>query len=129
MNKHVPQAEFKTPEVTTGPLPASRKVYVAGELFPDIRVPVREIDLHPSAEELPVPVYDPSGPYTDPAVTIDAAAGLARPRTAWIKSRGGVEDYEGRDVRAEDNGGAKGAHLARAFPVKNRPLRALHPSP
>jgi phosphomethylpyrimidine synthase len=70
MNKMIPQSEFKTPTVTTGPLPASRKVYVAGDLHPDIRVPVREIDLHPSANEPPLPVYDPTGPYTDPAAAL-----------------------------------------------------------
>ncbi|MEE2691222.1 MAG: phosphomethylpyrimidine synthase ThiC [Pseudomonadota bacterium] len=129
MNKHVPQAEFKTPEVTTGPLPASRKVYVAGDLYKDIRVPVREIDLHPSANEPSVPVYDPSGPYTDPSVAIDVEKGLARQRTLWVKERGGVEEYEGRDVKPEDNGGASGKHLARAFPVRNRPLRGLPGAP
>ena len=127
-------ADFKTPEVTTGPLPASRKVYVAGDIHKGIAVPVREIDLHPSANEPPLPVYDPTGPYTDPAVAIDVEKGLARPRTAWVKSRGGVEDYEGRDVKPEDNGlkeggGASGKHLARQFPVRHRPLRALQPSP
>ncbi len=55
MNKMIPQSEFKTPTVTTGPLPASRKVYVAGDIHPDIRVPVREIDLHPSANEPALP--------------------------------------------------------------------------
>ncbi len=123
MNKHIPQSEFKTPEVTTGPLPASRKVYVKGEMFPDLRVPVREIDLHPSANEPAVPVYDASGPYTDPDVSIDVEKGLARTRTEWIKERGGVEEYEGRHVKPEDNGGASGKHLAREFPVRNRPLR------
>ena len=129
MNKMIPQSEFKTPTVTTGPLPASRKVYVAGDIHTDIRVPVREIALHPSANEPPLPVYDPTGPYTDPAVAIDVEQGLARPRTDWVKARGGVEGYEGRDVKPEDNGGASGKHLARAFPVKNRPLRALNGAP
>ena len=123
MNKHTPQSEFKTPEVTTGSLPSSRKTYVSGDQYPDIKVPVRQIDLHPSAEEPPVPVYDTSGPYTDPSVTIDVEKGLARTRTAWVKERGHVEEYEGRNVKPEDNGGATGKHLAREFPVKNRPLR------
>ncbi len=123
MNKHIPQSEFKTPEVTTGPLPSSRKTYVAGDQYPDIRVPVREIDLHPTANEPAVPVYDTSGPYTDPEVAIDVEKGLARTRTAWIKERGHVEEYDGREVKPEDNGGASGKHLAREFPVKNRPLR------
>ncbi|MFN0023361.1 MAG: phosphomethylpyrimidine synthase ThiC, partial [Parvularculaceae bacterium] len=134
MNKHTPQADFKTPDVTTGPLPASRKVYVAGDIHPDIRVPVRKIDLHPSANEPALPVYDPTGPYTDPAVTIDVEQGLARPRTAWVIARGGVEAYDGRDTAPEDNGfkeggGASGRHLARAFPVRNRPLRAIKGGP
>jgi len=134
MNKHTPQSAFKTPVVTTGPLPASRKVYVAGVIHPDLRVPVREIDLHPSANEPPLPVYDPTGPYTDPAIAIDVEKGLSRPRAAWARERGGVEDYDGRDVKPEDNGlkaagGANSKHLARAFPVKNRPLRAITGAP
>ena len=129
MNKHTPQSEFKTPEVTTGPLPSSRKVYVAGDIHADIRVPVREIDLHPSANEPSVPVYDTSGPYTDPNVSIDVEKGLARTRTEWIKERGGVEEYAGRQVKPEDNGGAKGKHLAREFPVNHAPLRGTGNSP
>ena len=70
MNKYTPQSEFETPKVTTGPLPASRKVYVNGELYPDLRVPVREIDLHPTAEEGAVAVYDTTGPYTDPDLSL-----------------------------------------------------------
>ncbi len=125
MNKHIPQSEFKTPEVTTGPLPASRKVYVQSDRFDDVAAPVRLIDLHPSAQEEPVPVYDTTGPYTDPNVKIDVEKGLARPRTQWVKARGGVEEYEGREVKPEDNGGASGKHLAREFPVRNKPLRGL----
>ncbi len=129
MNKHIPATDFKTPDVTTGPLPSSRKVYVAGDIHPDIRVPVREIDLHATANEPPIPVYDPTGPYTDPAIAIDVEKGLARLRAAWVKARGGVDEYEGRDVRPEDNGGASGKHLAREFPVKNRPLRGAAGEP
>ncbi|MEN0078510.1 MAG: phosphomethylpyrimidine synthase ThiC, partial [Pseudomonadota bacterium] len=128
MNKHIPQSEFTTPDVTTGPLPASRKVYTRPKADPSLRVPRREIDLHPSANEPPVPVYDTSGPYTDPDVEIDVEKGLPRHRTAWVIERGGVEAYEGRDVKPEDNGGAKGKYLAREFPIRNRPLRAVDPS-
>ncbi|MBI1391690.1 MAG: phosphomethylpyrimidine synthase ThiC [Alphaproteobacteria bacterium] len=124
MTKPVPQSDFRTPEVTTGPLPSSRKVYVGGDIHPDIRVPIREIDLHPTANEPPVPVYDPTGPYTDPGVAIDVEKGLARFRTAWVKERGSVVEYDGRLVTPEDNGGATGKHLAREFPVRHRPLRA-----
>jgi phosphomethylpyrimidine synthase len=124
MNKPVSKSELRAPKVTTGPLPASRKVYVCGERFPDLRVPVREIDLHPTAEEPPVRVYDPTGPYTDPVAAIDVEKGLPRRRAAWIKERGGVENYDGRAVRAEDNGDASGRALGREFPVKHRPARA-----
>ena len=123
MNKPIDQSEFKTPDVTTGGLPSSTKVYTAPEADPSLRVPHRLIHLHPSANEPDVPVYDNSGPYSDDSVTIDVEKGLARPRTAWVLERGGVEEYEGRDVKPEDNGGAKGKHLAREFPIKNKPLR------
>jgi len=106
MNKPVDQSQFQTPEVTTGPLPASTKVYTAPKADPSLRVPHRSIALHPTANEPDVPVYDTSGPYSDPSVTIDVEKGLARHRTAWVKERGGIEEYEGRDVKPEDNGGA-----------------------
>jgi len=125
MNKPVNQSEFQTPEVTTGPLPASTKVYTHPKADPSLRVPHRSIALHPSADEPNVPVYDTSGPYSDASVTIDVEKGLDRPRTAWVLERGGVEEYEGRDVKPEDNGGATGRFLAREFPIKNKPLRGL----
>ena len=78
-------------DVTTGPLPASRKVMVAGERHPEIRVPLREIDLHPTAKEPAVRVYDPSGPYTDPTAQIDITRGLPGVRDAWVARRG-IED-------------------------------------
>ena len=125
MNKPLDQSAFATPKVTTGPLPASRKTYVSSKRFADVKVPIREIDLHESAGEPPLPVYDTTGPYTDPEVTIDVEAGLARHRTAWIKRRGGVEEYDGRHAKPEDNGGATGKYLAREFAIRNKPLRGL----
>ena len=129
MNKPSDQSEFTAPTVTTGPLPASRKVYSHPDGAPDIAVPHREIDLHETANEPPVPVYDTSGPYSDPSVTIDVEMGLTRPRTAWVLERGGVEQYEGRHVRPEDNGGATGKRLAREFPIRHEPLRGTGNSP
>jgi phosphomethylpyrimidine synthase len=129
MNKPTAPATFVPGKITTGPLPASRKVYSHPETDPGLRVPHREIDLHPSANEPPVAVYDTSGPYTDEDVTIDLDKGLARLRTDWVIARGGVEIYEGRDVQPQDNGGASGKHLARAFPVRHRPLRGVGTAP
>jgi phosphomethylpyrimidine synthase len=110
--------------IPTGERPGSHKVYEPGVLFPDIRVPFREVAVHPSAGEPPVTIYDPSGPYTDPAATIDIEKGLARPRDAWVLARGDLEQVEPRAVKPEDNGGAAGKHLAPQFQTDRKPFRA-----
>jgi phosphomethylpyrimidine synthase len=110
--------------IPTGERPGSRKVYQPGALHPDIRVPFREVAVHPSAGEPALTIYDPSGPYTDPAATIDIEKGLARPRDAWVLARGDVETVEPRAVKPEDNGGAAGKHLAPQFQTDRRPFRA-----
>ncbi len=121
MNKQTPV----TNTIPTGERPGSRKVYAPGLLFPDIRVPFREVAVHPSANEPPVTIYDPSGPYTDPKVTIDINKGLARPRDAWVIARGDVKACDPRPVKPEDNGHARGVHLAPPFPVAQKPLKAI----
>ena len=123
MNKPTSQNAFETPEVTTGPLPGSRRVYTSPAMALHLKVPHREIDLHPTANEPPVRVYDTSGPYSDPDAVIDVEKGLPRWRTEGILKRGGVESYEGREPTPLDNGGATGKYLAREFPVRHRPLR------
>jgi phosphomethylpyrimidine synthase len=107
--------------IPTGERPGSRKVYANGVLHPELRVPFREVAVHPTANEPPVTIYDPSGPYTDPAASIDIEKGLARPREAWVLSRGDVEAVaQPRQVKPEDNGFAKGRHLAPQFPDEGR---------
>lgn len=118
MDKLTDAPNFK---ITTGPLPASNKVYQSGRLHPQLRVPHREIATHPSAGEPPLPVYDTSGPYTDPQAEIDIKKGLPRWRTRLIEARGDVEVYDGRSVQAADNGGSASVP---AFPHHPRPLRA-----
>ena len=127
MNK--PAINVKPQRVSTGPLPASRKVYTSPAGAPHIRVPHRQIDLHESANEPPVRVYDTTGLYTDPEAVIDVQKGLPRQRTAWVRARGGVEEYQGRDVRPEDNGGVGASHLAPAFAHTPRPLRGTGEGP
>ncbi|GGY91775.1 phosphomethylpyrimidine synthase ThiC [Novosphingobium colocasiae] len=108
--------------VTTGPIRGSNKVHVG-----PLKVAMREIHLEPSSGEPPVRVYDTSGPYTDPAVTIDISAGLAQLRREWQLSRGDVEAYDARAVKPEDNGlkGPDRSAGVPAFPnVVKRPLRA-----
>ena len=129
MNKPVTGADLVIPKVTTGSLPASRKVYSRPEAAPELRVPIREIALDASSGEPPLPVYDTTGPYTDPNVTIDVEKGLARNRIAWVKERGGVEEYEGRPIQPVDNGNVTGKHLARNFPNTPKPWRALDGKP
>ncbi|MFA5948680.1 MAG: phosphomethylpyrimidine synthase ThiC [Hyphomicrobium sp.] len=128
MNKPTRTSELEMPKVTTGPLPASSKVYSRAELAPDVMVPFREIALSPESGEPPFRVYDPSGPYTDANATIDVAKGLPRIREAWIMERGGVERYEGRQVEPEDNGNVAGRAAAREFPSIPSPFRAA-PAP
>jgi len=110
--------------VTTGSLPASTKIFRSGVLHPDIRVPLREIALHPSANEPPVTVYDSSGPYTDPAKTIRIEQGLERLRESWISARGDTEIYEGRTIQPADNGFVSPERMTPEFPVRNAPRRA-----
>ncbi len=90
--------------VSTGSLPASRKVFIPGTLHPDIHVAMREVDLSPAAKEPPLRIYDPSGPFTDPAATIDIRHGLPLLREPWIRARGDVVETEGRAARPEDDG-------------------------
>jgi phosphomethylpyrimidine synthase len=127
MNVH--ERSVVPPKVTTGPIAGSHKIYVAPEAAPDLRVPLREVVLTQAAAEPPVPIYDPSGPYTDAQAVIDVEAGLVRSRIEWVRERGGVEEYEGRNVKPEDNGNVGDKHAARMFPKSHRPLRALAGKP
>jgi len=113
-----------TPTVSTGPLPASTKVYRSGHIHPDIRVPMREIAVHPTAGEPNVTVYDSSGPYSDPSAEIDIARGIPRTRESWLAAQGDIHPYDGRDVIPADNGFATGERLTPEFPIRNRPFKA-----
>src|SRR5215510_16383446 len=101
MNKIARAKDLTIPKVTTGPISASAKVYASPEGHADVRVPFREIALSEGAGEPSFRVYDPSGPYTDANATIDVEKGLPRIRAPWVKARGGVEEYHGRDVKPE----------------------------
>jgi len=114
------QVMKETGTIPTGERAGSRKVYVAGELYPDIRVPFREVAVHPSANEPPVTIYDSSGPYTDPTVTIDIKKGLPLVKSSWQLDRGDIAPVlNPREVKPEDNGHASGKNLAPRFDVSN----------
>ncbi len=116
-------------EDVTGPLSGSRKIYRVGSRA-DLRVGMREIEQAPSSASFgsqanpPIPVYDTSGPYTDPDATIDIESGLPPTRAPWIRERGDTEaletptsehgrarlaDPRSRDVRMSVSGPARRA--------------------
>ncbi|WP_018954082.1 phosphomethylpyrimidine synthase ThiC [Thioalkalivibrio sulfidiphilus] len=98
-------------EEITRPFPRSRKIFVQGST-PDIRVPMREVSQAPTQasmgaeENPPITVYDTSGPYTDPAASIDLMQGLPALREAWIESR---QDTERLDGPSSEYGRARAA--------------------
>lgn len=112
----------------------SKKIYVGGSR-PDMKVPMREIELSPTSgtfgEEInhPVRVYDTSGPYTDPQYVADLKKGLPALRSRWILERGDVEEYKGRKIKPEDNGYQKENDPRanhKVFPgLDRKPLRAV----
>jgi len=94
------QRTIRLSEETTRPFQNSRKIYVEGSR-PDIRVPMREIMQSETPSNFgaednpPIPVYDTSGPYTDPDVEIDLLKGMPDLRAAWIQERNDTEQLEG----------------------------------
>jgi phosphomethylpyrimidine synthase len=91
--------------------PNSLRIYLAGNLHPDLRVPFREISLSSTKSTKgemevnePVRVYDTSGPWGDPSFQGDVEQGLPPLRANWIRDRGDVEEYQGRVVRPMDDG-------------------------
>jgi len=96
------QKTAKLSEEVTQPFSGSKKIYVQGSR-PDIRVPMREIE-QSSAHNMdgteaeknpPITVYDTSGPFTDPDVTIDLMKGMPDVRHNWIEERGDTEELSG----------------------------------
>lgn len=84
----------------TQPFPGSKKVYIEGSR-PDIQVGIREITQteteasFKSEPNPPIPVYDTSGPFTDPNVEIDLTKGIPDVRSAWIIERNDTELLDG----------------------------------
>src|ERR1700730_15815500 len=113
------EKEDKSEASAETPLPNSRKVYVAGQLHPEISVPFREISLAPTktmSGEIevnePVRVYDTSGPWGDADQHLDVTEGLPPLRVKWIRDRGDVEKIEGRKVKPIDDGWLSEKHAS-----------------
>ena len=119
----------------------SKRIY-SNAANPKIKVPFREIELHVTKSfsgeieiNEPVRVYDTSGPWGDPLFKGDVRDGLPPLRLEWIRSRGDIEEYEGRKIQPVDDGyrSAEEAEYARQkakgkleeFPgLRRSPLRA-----
>ncbi len=127
MNAPIDPKNVKPVQVTTGPLPGSRKVYVEAGAS-GIRAPFREIALDERSGEPPFRVYDTSGPYSDEAAVIDIDKGLERVREPWVKARA-VEQYAGREVKPEDNGNVGAPQAAREFPIRHLVYRSREGQP
>lgn len=131
-------------------LPNSRRVYLPGEIHPEVQVPVREIIVSETksytgavTKNEPVRVYDCSGPWGDPTFAGKSDEGLPALRANWIQARGDVQEYDGREVKPMDNGYLSGKHAEFAskaeknrlveFPgllgQRRRPLRASKGQP
>lgn len=82
------------------PLPNSRKIYIQGSRT-DIQVPMREISQSDTTtsqgveKNPPICVYDTSGPYTDPDISIDIRQGLSPLREKWIEERADTDVLSG----------------------------------
>ena len=115
------------------PLPNSSRVYVDGRIYPEVRVPFREIQISPTklpggGEEVnaPVRVYDCSGPWGDPVFSGTVEEGLPAMRREWILKRGDVEEYEGRRTMSRDDGYLSEVHASSGskFKVHNSKLKS-----
>ena len=84
----------------TRPFPNSGKIHVQGSRA-DLRVSMRQVEQADTPASLgaeknpPITIYDTSGPYTDPDVTIDLMRGLPDVRGSWIDERGDTEWLDG----------------------------------
>lgn len=106
--------------------PASSKHYLTGSR-PDIAAPFRLIEQTATKtstgallENPPIPVYDTSGPYSDPEITINLERGLPSLRQPWINDRQDTETLSGP---------SSVYGIARANDAKTQHLRFAHIAP
>ncbi len=111
--------------ITTNPISGSQKVYISGKQYPDIRVSMRQINLTNGEKLL---VYDTSGVYTDPNISIDVSKGIKPIRKEWIANRADTQEYQGRVINPVDDGYNSGEQLefatAGSKALYRKPLRA-----
>ncbi|MFT6715379.1 MAG: phosphomethylpyrimidine synthase [Saprospiraceae bacterium] len=97
-----PDQAPKKDVISRNPFPSSSKVYVKGEIHPELSVAMREIALEDTTHSMtgfktknqPVTIYDTSGPYTDLSKEIDIHKGLEKLREPWVLKRGDVDQLD-----------------------------------
>ena len=131
LNVLKPEQLLDANKLSYEPLPGSKKVYVQGEIFSDIRVPFREIELSDTKDHhgkvipnKPVRLYDTSGPYTDPLVHVDITQGLPALRLKWILKRGDVEYLNGPSSHYRKQRDNDLDLVSIRFPGVRKPLRS-----
>ena len=99
----------KKENITIGPFPSSKKIYLKGKIFHDIRVPIRQIKLSKEAKPNIINLYDTSGVYSEFKSNDDfnINLGLKKNRGKWIKQNKSIIKYRGREVTYKDNGFTK----------------------
>ena len=80
------------------------KVYLKGNIYPDLRVGMQCVHLTPTVtiknderivtENEPVYIYDTGGPFTDPSMSVDYTKGITKIREPWIQRRAEEGLYE-----------------------------------
>jgi phosphomethylpyrimidine synthase len=107
----ISKLDFKDSAYLDGAFPASERIYIPGKVHASVRVPLREIS---TKDQSRLRVYDTRGPWGDPRQICDVRHGLPALRLGWIADRGDTVEYEGRQVRPEDNGYLSLKHAATA---------------
>jgi phosphomethylpyrimidine synthase len=119
----------KLSEEVSRPFPRSKKIFIQGSRD-DIQVGMREVSCDNTTtsgeEEInpSIPIYDTSGPLTDPKKDVDLSQGIDRIRSAWIAQR---EDTEALDGLTSEYGRARAQDpdtAAIRFGTQHPPLRA-----
>jgi phosphomethylpyrimidine synthase len=104
-NRNVSLPTRDTLDLNRFRFPSSRKITINGSR-PDINVAMREIALSPTCasdgsiieHNPPLPVYDTSGPYTDPDTTVDIEQGLHPTRLGWIQERDEYDEKQPKNT-------------------------------
>lgn len=124
---------MKIDNIDLSSYPNSEKFYIDGKLFPQ-RVAMRRVHQYPTVKiedgkrvEYPnedIIIYDTSGPYTDPEVSIDLNAGLPRLREKFVEQRGDTEVQP--DITSEYGRMRRADKTLDAirFPVEHKPRKA-----